>query len=140
MEQSVDRDRYRVDLFVQGLDFNNDTLYPILVGEGKGGGKSANEVETQVLRRAREAIVGHGLQGIFAFTWLGEDFRVWNVSAEDRELEPLDSDYPRGSRQAYIPLDSPEGDCIVSLTGFMKENRPLRAATVVPSQSIPADF
>lgn len=133
MEQSVDRDRYRVGLFVQGLDFNNDTLHPILVGEGKGGGKSPREVEDQVLTRALNAIDGNGLNGIFAFTWLGERFRVWTVSAEQRTLDPLDTETPRGNRSAYILLDSEEGECIVTLANFMKENRPLRAAPVVPS-------
>lgn len=137
MEQSVDRDRYRVDLYVQGLDFDHSTLYPILVGEGKGGGKSPRDVESQVLARALNAIDGNRLDGIFAFTWLGESFRVWHVSATDKTLQPLDSATPRGSRSAYILLDSQEGECIVALTGSMKMYRPVQVAPVVPSQKIP---
>lgn len=137
MEQSVDRDRYRVDLYVQGLDFDHGTLYPILVGEGKGGGKSPREVESQVLARSLDAIDGNKLNGIFAFTWLGESFRVWRVSAIDRTLQPLDSATPCGSRSAYILLDSQEGECIVDLTSNMKVYRPVQVPPVVPSQKIP---
>lgn len=48
-----------------------------------------------------------------------------------QELEPLD-DF-----EAYIPLDSKEGESIVSNCAIIKENRPLRTAPVVPSQNIP---
>lgn len=138
MEQSVDRDRPRVDLYIQGLDFEHETLYPVMVGEGKGGGKSPREVETQVLERAREAITANALQGIHAFTWIGDCFRVWYVTAQDRVLEPQDGKGDRGHRHVYIPLDSREGDCIVPLTENMKLNRPLQQATVIPSQPLPA--
>ncbi|KAK1471330.1 hypothetical protein CABS01_16373 [Colletotrichum abscissum] len=52
-------------------------------------------------------------------------------------LEPLFSDVPRGSRSAFIPLDSAEGDCIAQLCNYIKENRPLRQATILPSQGFP---
>ncbi|WQF90606.1 hypothetical protein CDEST_15620 [Colletotrichum destructivum] len=143
IEQSVDKGRARVDLLIQGLDYDHFTLYMMMVGEMKPSYKSPEEGETQVLKRAREAIVGHGLERIYAFTTLGEGFRFWTVSARTMTLEPLGSDTPRGSHTAYIPLDSAEGDCIVEFSNYVKQNRPLREAPVLPSQDFsaaPEDF
>lgn len=139
-EQSVDRGRARVDLLIRGLDRENFTLYYMMVGEMKGSYKSPVEVEAQVRDRAREAILGQGLHGIYAFTSLGEGFRFWYVSAKSMELEPLDTSVPAGRKDGYVLLDSEEGEVIKPTCEFIKENRPLNEAPVVPSQAIPADI
>ncbi|KAK1843037.1 hypothetical protein CCHR01_14342 [Colletotrichum chrysophilum] len=137
MEQSVDRRAARVDMLVHGTDFDHDTLFIVMIGELKASYKPPSEGESQLLLRAREAIVAHELEMVYGYTTLGEGFRFWVVSAQTMTLEPLFSDTPRGSRSAYIPLDSAEGDCIIQLCNYIKENRPLRQATVLPSQSFP---
>ncbi|ETS84086.1 hypothetical protein PFICI_05962 [Pestalotiopsis fici W106-1] len=119
-EQSVDQGRYRVDLFVQGTDPTHHALYPIMVGEGKGGGASAKEVEDQVLKRSKEAIEFYEVDGIYAFTFLKESFRVWRVDKPDLVLNPLDDMGARNDRKHYIYLDSKQGECIVHLTDVMK--------------------
>ncbi|TKW49874.1 hypothetical protein CTA1_2438 [Colletotrichum tanaceti] len=124
IEQSVDGGRARVDLLIPGLDYEHLTLHLMMVGEMKPSHKSPEEGETQVLKTAQEAIVGHGLAMIYAFTTLGEGFRFWTVSARTMSLEPLGSDTPRGSHTAYIPLDFAEGDCIVEFSSYVKRNRP----------------
>lgn len=133
----MDRGRARVDLLIRGLDFNNSTLHFILVGEMKGSYKSPSEVENQVLQRAREAIAAQSLQGIFAFTSLGERFRFWYVSEEDQQLSPFDSEIPAGNLDGYVLLDSHAGESIEATCTIIKRDRPLNKAPVVPSQAIP---
>lgn len=134
MEQSVDRGAARVDMLIHGLDFDHDTLFMVMIGELKGSYKSPSEGESQLLRRAREAIIAHKLEMIYGFTTLGEAFRFWTVSARNMTLEPLFSETPRGSRSAYVPLDSAEGDCIAQICTYIRENRPLCQAIILPSQ------
>ncbi|GKT92430.1 LOW QUALITY PROTEIN: hypothetical protein Ct61P_10280 [Colletotrichum tofieldiae] len=141
IEQSVDKGRARVDLLIQGLDYDHFTLYMMMVGEMKPSYKSPEE-DSSPEKGTRSN----------SRTRSGKDLRVHHPRRRIPILDRVGANndtgasgqrYSRGSHTAYIPLDSAAGDCIVEFSNYVKQNRPLREAPVLPSQDFsaaPEDF
>lgn len=135
-ESSPDGSLRRVDMVVKRYDANNHTLSALLWVECKRQSGNVQEVEEQALDAARRCIQKDNLMWIWAMTTVGVSFRMWFVDASVLELEPIHGSAAYADRRQYIDADSPAASVFPDAIQRIKKGFPLRAAPVVPSQSL----
>lgn len=135
-ESSPDGTLRRVDMVVMRYDANHDTLSALLWIECKRPSGDVREVERQALDAAERCIQKDNLMWIWAMTTVGVSFRMWFVNARFRKLDPMHGTAAVADRSQYIDADSPAASIFPVAIQHIKNGLPLRAAPVVPSQSL----
>ncbi|KAH7129631.1 hypothetical protein B0J13DRAFT_140058 [Dactylonectria estremocensis] len=135
-ESPPDKSLRRVDLVVKRYDENHDTLSALLWVEFKRHTGSVKEVEQQALDAAKRCIQKDNLMWIWAMTTVGVSFRMWFISRDNLQLEPMHGTATKADKSQYINADSDEAIVFPEAVRRIKEGIPLRVAPVVPSQSL----
>lgn len=125
-----------MDLVVKRYDENHDTLSALFWVEFKRHTGSVKEVEMQALDGAKRCIQKDNLMWIWAMTTIGVSFRMWFVSRQNLELEPMHVAATKADKAQYINADSNDAIVFPEAVRRIKEGIPLRVAPVVPSQSL----
>lgn len=123
-------------MVVMRYDANHDTLSALLWIECKRPSGDVREVERQALDAAERCIQKDNLMWIWAMTTVGVSFRMWFVNARFRKLDPMHGTAAVADRSQYIDADSPAASIFPVAIQHIKNGLPLRAAPVVPSQSL----
>ncbi|KAF9772909.1 hypothetical protein IL306_009345, partial [Fusarium sp. DS 682] len=133
-EQGPDESMRRVDMKVIYYNSEEGNLSPVLLVEVKRKKGSMSEVQDQGLDAAEKAIDSLNLTGMFVITTIGLNYRVWYVSREDTQLQPLHGSIEK-ARWGYLHVAQQAG--ILNLEEsiqLIKHETPMRQAGVVPSQ------